>query len=103
MMLLPPEFKRLLSALSANRVEYLVVGGYAVIFHGYIRTTGDMNVWVALTSENASRGSQPRVVRRRTTLAHQVAYPGEGYMTSAAEYGHEIAFLAPGKILCFWA
>ena len=34
-MLLPPEFKRLLSAPSLKRVEYLVVGGYAVIFHGY--------------------------------------------------------------------
>lgn len=33
-MLLPPEFKRLLSALSLKGVECLVVGGYAVIFHG---------------------------------------------------------------------
>ncbi len=47
-MLLPPEFKRLLSALSLRRVEYLVVGGYAVIFHGYVRTTGDLDIWVAL-------------------------------------------------------
>jgi len=53
-MLLPPEFKRLLSALSLNKVEYLVVGGYAVIYHGYVRTTGDMDIWVALTRENAA-------------------------------------------------
>jgi len=35
-MLLPPEFKSLLSALSSKKVEYLVVGGYAVIYHGYV-------------------------------------------------------------------
>src|SRR5689334_4782524 len=54
MMLLPPEFKRLLSALSLKQVEYLVIGGYAVIFHGYVRTTGD-DIWVALNPENAAR------------------------------------------------
>jgi predicted nucleotidyltransferase len=53
-MLLPPEFKRLLSALSLKKVEYLVVGGYAVIFHGYVRTTGDLDIWVALDHENAA-------------------------------------------------
>jgi len=54
-MLLPPEFKRLLSALASNHVEYLVVGGYAVIYHGYVRTTGDLDIWVALTVENAAK------------------------------------------------
>jgi hypothetical protein len=53
-MLLPPEFKRLLSALASNKVDYLVVGGYAVIFHGYVRTTGDLDIWVALNPENAA-------------------------------------------------
>src|SRR6266571_4690940 len=54
-MLLPPEFKRLLSALSSRKVEYLVVGGYPVIFHGYVRTTGDLDIWVALNHENAAK------------------------------------------------
>src|SRR5215470_5978085 len=53
--LLPPEFKRLLSALRSNQVEYLVVGGYAVIYHGYVRTTGGLDVWVALNDENARK------------------------------------------------
>ncbi len=53
--LLPPEFKRLLSALASKNVDYLVVGGYAVIYHGYVRTTGDMDVWVGLDPENAQR------------------------------------------------
>jgi hypothetical protein len=54
-MLLPPEFNRLLSALASNKVEYLVVGGYAVIYHGYVRTTGDLDIWVALNAENAAK------------------------------------------------
>jgi predicted nucleotidyltransferase len=54
-MLLPPEFKKLLSALSTKNVDYLLVGGYAVVFHGYVRTTGDIDIWVALAEENAKR------------------------------------------------
>lgn len=54
-MLLPPEFKRLLSALASNGVEYLVVGGYAVIYHGYVRTTGDLDIWVDVSAVNAAR------------------------------------------------
>lgn len=54
-MLLPTEFRRLLSALASKSVEYLVVGGYAVIYHGYVRTTGDLDIWVALNPENAGR------------------------------------------------
>ena len=41
---LPPEFKRLLNAFHSKGVEYLLVGGYAVIFHGYVRTTGDVDL-----------------------------------------------------------
>jgi len=36
-------------------VRYLVVGGYAVALHGYPRYTKDMDVWVEMTTENASR------------------------------------------------
>jgi hypothetical protein len=53
--LLPPEFKQLLSALHSSNVEYLVVGGYAVIYHGYVRTTGDLDIWVKLDTENAAK------------------------------------------------
>jgi hypothetical protein len=53
--LLPPEFKQLLSALRSSDVEYLVVGGYAVIYHGYVRTTGDLDIWVKLDIENAAK------------------------------------------------
>ncbi len=38
--------RRLLIALNTSNVEYLVVGGFAVNFHGYRRTTGDIDLWV---------------------------------------------------------
>lgn len=41
--------------LNANRVEYLLIGGYAVGYHGYPRATGDMDVWVAVNPENADK------------------------------------------------
>jgi hypothetical protein len=36
-------------------VEFLVVGAYAVGSHGYVRTTGDLDIWVNPTEENAAR------------------------------------------------
>ena len=35
-----PAFKDFLKILSKNKVDYILVGGYAVILHGYIRSTG---------------------------------------------------------------
>jgi len=47
--LLPPDFKEFLQLLNSERIEYLLVGGYAVGYYGYPRATGDMDVWVAAT------------------------------------------------------
>ena len=41
-----PEHKKLLLLLVKNKVEFLLVGGYAVIIYGYERTTKDMDLWV---------------------------------------------------------
>ena len=49
------DFAEMLSALSEAGTEYLVVGGYAVIAHGYPRATGDIDIWVRPTPENAER------------------------------------------------
>lgn len=46
------DFRDFISALNEARVEYLLVGGYAVIIHGYRRTTGDLDLWVSPTQEN---------------------------------------------------
>jgi hypothetical protein len=45
----------MLKALADERVDYLVVGGYAVAGHGIPRATGDIDLWVRPTAENASR------------------------------------------------
>jgi hypothetical protein len=52
---LPPDLSEFLRLLSSHGVEYLLVGGYAVGLHGYPRTTGDMDVWVNPSAENASK------------------------------------------------
>ena len=52
---LPPDFKEFLRLLNAHRVEYLLIGGYAVGYHGYPRATVDMDVWVAVHPSNAEK------------------------------------------------
>lgn len=50
-----PHFAEILSELSAAGVEYLVVGAFAVGAHGNPRATGDIDIWVRPTRENAER------------------------------------------------
>jgi hypothetical protein len=50
-----PDFRDLLSTFNAHRVEYLVVGAHALAAHGHVRATGDLDVWVRPTPENAKR------------------------------------------------
>jgi hypothetical protein len=52
---LPRDFKELFEYLNANKVEYLLLGGYAVIAYGYVRNTSDLDVVVADDSENAQK------------------------------------------------
>ena len=48
------DFREFIRALNENNVEYILVGGYAVILHGYRRVTGDLDIWVNRTKENYS-------------------------------------------------
>lgn len=48
-----PDFRELLTLLNKNNVRYLVAGGYAVNFYGYIRNTGDIDIWIDNSEENA--------------------------------------------------
>jgi hypothetical protein len=52
---LPLDFKEFLSLLNVRQVRYLLIGGYAVGYHGYPRATNDMDVWIAVSPENATR------------------------------------------------
>ncbi|WP_396183492.1 hypothetical protein [Flavobacterium sp.] len=46
------DFLDFLLLLDKHDVDYLLVGGYAVILHGYGRSTGDMDLWVNQSEEN---------------------------------------------------
>lgn len=52
---LPLDFKEFLRLLNAHGVKYLLIGGYAVGYHGYPRATGDMDIWIAVSEDNAER------------------------------------------------
>jgi hypothetical protein len=52
---LPPDFKEFLKLLNSNQVEYLLVGGYAVGYHGYPRATADLDIWVAIHPHNREK------------------------------------------------
>ena len=52
---IPDTFKDFLKLCNRHRVEYLLIGGYAVAFHGYPRTTADMDIFIARNTENAAR------------------------------------------------
>ena len=53
--LLNKDFKEFVQFLNANAVEYLVVGGYALMAHGHPRYTGDIDFWVDPTPANIAK------------------------------------------------
>lgn len=82
---LPPDFKEFLKFLNAKRVEYLLVGGYAVGYHGYPRGTADIDFWVAISPANARNVTaairefgftSPELTEQLFTEANRVARMG---------------------------
>lgn len=55
MITLPEDFKEFFNILNSNDVEYLLVGGYAVAFYGYIRSTNDIDIWINNSPENIDK------------------------------------------------
>lgn len=53
--MLTSDFKEFAELLNSNRVEYLVVGGYALAAYGHPRYTGDLDFWVGTHPANAQR------------------------------------------------
>lgn len=72
-----PDFQDFLKLLNDHRVEYMVVGGYAVAFHGYPRFTKDIDIFYRPSAENAERiraallsfGFQPETISIEMLLA----------------------------------
>jgi hypothetical protein len=74
---LPTNFREFLKLLNAERVEYLLVGGWAVIYHGYPRATKDLDIWIAINEGNAQR-----VVRVFRKFGFDVAPPVSAFLES---------------------
>ena len=54
-MTIAPDFREFAASLNAREVRFLIVGGYAVAFHGHPRYTKDLDVWVDRSPENVER------------------------------------------------
>ncbi len=50
-----PDFEELFRLLEENRVDYMIVGGYAVAFHGYPRFTKDIDLFFDASLDNVAR------------------------------------------------
>lgn len=50
--------RQIFAALNDARVDYVVVGGLAVILHGYLRATADLDLAIGLSDDNAARGME---------------------------------------------
>lgn len=50
---LDPNFAEFIESLHAHDARFLIVGGYAVAFHGHPRFTADLDVWILIDEENA--------------------------------------------------
>lgn len=80
--MLNQDFREFIRSLNDNRVRYLVVGGYAVAFHGHPRYTKDIDVWIEMSPDNAAK-----VVR---------ALEQFGFGSLGLE---EADFLVPGQVI----
>lgn len=49
------EYLSFVQLLNEHEVEYVVLGGFAVIIHGFVRTTGDIDILINTTEENADK------------------------------------------------
>jgi len=54
-MTLDKDFEDFIAFLNKHQVDYMVVGGYALAFHGKPRHTGDLDIWINLSEDNAQK------------------------------------------------
>jgi hypothetical protein len=76
------DFEEFLKLLNRKKVEYIIVGGYAVAFHGYVRMTKDLDVFFRNTPQNINK--------LRNTLNH-FGFPADSL--------DDVAFSELGKII----
>lgn len=75
------DIERVLAALNGAPVRYLVVGGVAVVLHGHLRTTADLDLVVELEHDNALRA-----MRALTDIGYRprAPVPAESFADEAA-------------------
>jgi predicted nucleotidyltransferase len=81
-MILAQDFEEFIALLNKYQVEYMVVGGYALAFHGKPRHTGDLDIWIGISKVNA--GQMMKVVKEFGLGALGLTkndFLKEGYMT----------------------
>jgi predicted nucleotidyltransferase len=54
-MTLAKDFEDFIRLLNYHQVEYMIVGGYALGFHGAPRYTGDIDIWINISDQNADK------------------------------------------------
>ena len=54
-MTLDKDFEDFVFLLNTYKVDYMVVGGYALAFHGKPRHTGDLDIWIDVSEDNARK------------------------------------------------
>jgi Nucleotidyltransferase of unknown function (DUF6036) len=52
---LPKDFKEFIKLLNKNNVRYIVIGGYAVVYHGYVRSTNGIDIWIDMGKDNVKK------------------------------------------------
>ena len=53
--MLTSDFRDILCEFSASKVEFILVGAHALAAHGVVRATGDLDLWIRPTEDNAKR------------------------------------------------
>ena len=77
-------------------VEYVVVGGYAVIAHGFPRTIGALDIWVRPTAANARR-----VVRARARFGYTAGeFEEDDFKLASASVRQALAELCRARVPC---
>lgn len=54
-MILEKDFEDFVKLLNKYKVSYMIVGGYALAFHGRPRHTGDLDIWISVSDDNADK------------------------------------------------
>jgi hypothetical protein len=97
--------------LNSEKIEYLLIGGYAVALYGYVRPTKDMDVWVSVAPENLDRlihaltkfgfapGSIPRTVFTGPQTVFRMGFPPNRLEILTSISGISFADAFPRRVL----